>query len=400
MESNLERGLSGVGLKGNFKTMHLLTKLLAVLVLLSALLTARLDAYAQDKKDQAFWDEFDQARLYIAKHNAGRSIKILENLYAKDTLNPNIGYLLGVSLIVVGKEAKRAVRLLEMADNNFGQLWDNPGVGPPEHLFYYMILAYCRSGDCYNAKRSLVRLEEVFVSNKKILNEDEYYLMDGRKWTTLCKEPTLSLLEVPERLVKTNLRIKTQPHKFTTYSTLYGVQVAALLEPQMTRKFDGLKNVEVYVDIHGVYRYVIGNFVFKSQALKMLEVVRSAGYVDAFVVNVTDEERYPMEVVALDQKSPKSQIRGAVEYKIQLAAFKESMPDEPARFYLMVDSISEINLQDLTILTVGSYKSFGSAIERRTELRQIGFKDAFIVAFNQGRKVSIEDARRFLGKPE
>jgi hypothetical protein len=69
------------------------------------------NTYAQDKKDQAFWDEFDQARLNIAKHNAGRSIKILEKLYAKDTLNPNIGYLLGVSLIVVGKDAKRAVRL-------------------------------------------------------------------------------------------------------------------------------------------------------------------------------------------------------------------------------------------------------------------------------------------------
>jgi hypothetical protein len=320
-----------------------------LLVICSMLIVSYSNTYAQDKKDQAFWDEFDQARLNIAKHNAGRSIKILEKLYAKDTLNPNIGYLLGVSLIVVGKDAKRAVRLFEMADNNFGQLWDNPGVGPPEHLFYYMILAYCRSGDCDNAKKSLIRLEEVFASNEEFLKEDEYYLMDGRKWANLCKEPTLSLLEVPERLVKPNLRIKTQPHKFTTYSTLYGVQVAALLEPQMTRKFDGLKNVEVYVDMHGVYRYVIGNFVFKSQAKKMLDVVRNTGYVDAFVVNITDEERYPMEVIALDQKSPKSQIRGEVEYKIQLAAFKESMPDESARFYLMVDSISEINLEDLTL---------------------------------------------------
>ena len=168
----------------------------------------------------------------------------------------------------------------------------------------------------------------------------------------------------------------------------------------MTRKFDGLKNVEVYVDMHGVYRYVIGNFVFKSQAQKMLDVVRNTGYIDAFVVNITDEERYPMEVIALDQRSPKSQIRGEVEYKIQLAAFKESMPDESARFYLMVDSISEVSLDDLTLLTVGNFKGYGNALERRTELRQMGFKDAFIVAFNQGRKVSVEDARRFLGKPE
>ncbi len=353
-------------------------------------------ATAQDANDQAFWDEFDEARLYIAKHNAGRSINILEKLYAKDTLNPNVGYLLGVSLIIVGKDASRAVKLLEMADAHFGQLWDNPGVGPPEHLFYYMILAYCRSGDCDLAKANLARLEEVFATNEDFLKNDEYYLIDGRKWANLCKEPTLKLLEVPERLVKPDLRIKTQPHKYSTYSTLYGVQVAALLEPQMTRKFDGLKNVEVYVDMHGVYRYVIGNFVFRSQAQKMLDVVKNAGYVDAFIVNITDEERYPLEVIALDQKSPKAQIRGEVDYKIQLAAFKESMPEESARFYLMIDSIIELNLEDLTLLTVGNYKSYGKALERRDELRRMGFADAFIVAFNQGRKVSIEDARHYL----
>ena len=359
-------------------------------------LGSALPCAAQDAKDQAFWDAFDQARLSIAKHNAGNSVAILEELYEKDTLNPNVGYLLGVSLIVVGKDAPRAARLFEMADAHFAELWDNPGVGPPEHLFYYMILAYCRSGQCDKAKENLLRLEEVFANNQEFLKEDEYYLIDGRKWANLCKEPTMHLLEVPERLVKPDLRIKTQPHKFSTYSTLYGVQVAALLEPQMTRKFDGLKNVEVYVDMHGVYRYVIGNFVFKSQAEKMLEVVNNTGYVDAFIVNITDEDRYPMEVIAMDQKSPKAQIRGEVEYKIQLAAFKESMPDESARFYLMVDSISEINLENLTLLTVGNYKSYGNAIERRTELRQMGFTDAFIVAFNEGKKVSIEDARQYL----
>ena len=375
-------------------------KLSLVFLLIGSLLLSFVEANAQDKKDQAYWDEFDEARLYIAKHNAGNSIKILEGLYAKDTLNPNVSYLLGVSLIVVGKDAKRAVELFEMADRNFAQLWDNPGVGPPEHLFYYMILAYCRSGDCINAKASLARLEDVFARDEEFLTEDEYYLIDGRKWANLCKEPTLKLLEVPERLVKPNLRIKTQPHKFTTYSTLYGVQVAALLEPQMTRKFDGLKNVEVYVDMHGVYRYVIGNFVFESQAKKMLDVVRNAGYIDAFVVNITDEERFPLEVVTLDQKSPKAQIRGEVKFTIKLAALMESMPDESARFYLMIDSISELSLEDLTLLTVGSYKSYGNALARRDELRRMGFKDAFIVAFNDGKKVSIEDARQYLRKPE
>ena len=52
--------------------------------------------------------------------------------------------------------------------------------------------------------------------------------------------------------------------------------------------------------MYGVYRYVIGNFNFRSQAEKMLDVVKGVGYADAFIVNITDEERYPLEVVALD----------------------------------------------------------------------------------------------------
>lgn len=357
-------------------------------------------ALAQEQKDQAFWDKFDQARLYIAKHNAGKSVKILEELYQVDTLDPNVAYLLGVALIITGKESQRAAGLFELSDKEFGALWDNPGVGPPEHLYYYMILAYCRTQQCDKALYNLERLEEAFKSNPDFLQNDEYYLIDGRKWANLCKEPTVKLLEVPERLVKPDLLVKTQPHKFTTYATLYGVQVAALLEPQMTRKFDGLKNVEVFVDMNGVYRYVIGNFVFKSQAEKMLDLVKSVGYVDAFVVNITDQDRYPLEVVALDQKSPQSQIRGQVDYRIQLAAFKETIPDESARFYLMIDSITELNLEDVTLLTVGNYKSYGDAIERREELRRMGFTDAFVVAFNEGRKVPLEDARRYLRRVE
>jgi len=360
------------------------------------LIASSFSSLAQDKADQEFWDKYDQARLYIAKHNAGRSIGILEELYLLDSLNPNVNYLLGVALIIVSEDAERAVHLFELADKQFAELWDNPGVGPPEHLAYYLILGYCRTGQCEKAKQSLARLEETFAGNEEFLKEDEYYLIDGRKWASLCREPTVKLLEVPERLVKHDLRIKTQPHKYSTNSTLYGVQVAALLEPQMTRKFDGLKNVEVYVDMHGVYRYVIGNFVFRSQAEKMLETVKSVGYADAFIVNITDEERYPLEVVALDQKSPKAQIRGEVDFCIQLAAFRESLPEETARYYLMVDSIQEKSIEDLTLLTVGKYKSYGDAIERRDELRRMKFTDAFIVAFNEGKKVPIEDALHYL----
>jgi hypothetical protein len=132
----------------------------------------------------------------------------------------------------------------------------------------------------------------------------------------------------------------------------------------------------------------------------MLDLVKSVGYADAFIVNTTTDERYPLKVVALHQRSPIAQIRGNVDYRIQLAAFKQSLPDESAQYHLMIDSISEVSVDNLSLLTVGRFMSYGDAVVRRDEQRLMGFIDVFIVVINKGRKVSIEDARQYLQRVE
>ena len=80
-------------------------------------------------------------------------------------------------------------------------------------------------------------------------------------------EPTLKAKPVfKDRLVRVDYKkeIGTREIDYSTFRSLYGVQVGAFLSPKFTREFEGLKNVEVYIDQNGVFRYVIGRFSFKS----------------------------------------------------------------------------------------------------------------------------------------
>lgn len=358
-------------------------------MLVTALLFTQF-AFAQER-DNSYWQRYDQARILLASDQPIKAIPIFGTLCEEDSTDANSAFLLGVAYIEANIETEKATLLLEQAQNSVDRLIENSGIGPPEYVYYYLIIAYTRAGRCMRALKAF----DTFVDHADHV-DDKQYLKEARKWSMMCGDPATEAIPIKRRLKRVERKVVTEPHDYTTPSTLYGVQVGALVDPQLTRKFDGLKNVEVFTDMTGTFRYVIGNFIYRSQAERMLEKIRSAGYPDAFIVDITDPDRFPLEVLSVDGVGVNETISGKVEYRIQLAAFAEPFEDKVAEFYLMIDSISEINLNELTLLTVGSYKSYGKALETRNEIRQKGFNEAFIVAFNRGRKIPVDDARRFL----
>ena len=176
---------------------------------------------------------------------------------------------------------------------------------------------------------------------------------------------------------------------------MYGVQVAAFIEPKFTRDFPNLKNVDVYIDQNGVFRYVIGRFSYKTQAEKLLEYVKAANYSDAFIVDINGD-KYSEEVVTIGDESINRRITGKVDFRVQIGAFKEQIPEHLARQYLIIDKIKETKVNDFTVLSIGSFRSYGDAAEYRDKIQIIGVEDAFIVAFNYDRKIPIDEAEQFL----
>ncbi|HAQ70768.1 MAG TPA: hypothetical protein DCR48_07320, partial [Flavobacteriales bacterium] len=289
---------------------------------------------------------------------------------------------------------------------------------------------------------SLNKFYQVYTYN------DEYYLVDGQKWVRECnldrkeeeerpdeaiasvesaatendeasdetieQTPALSKeqeasLEIAQEIkternepqIKERLipfddwdELRTREVNYTTMTSLYGIQVAALIDLKPTRDFENLKNVEVYVDENGIFRYVIGRFPYKKQAESLLAKIRERGYEDAFIVDV-NRPNYEQEVLGVGAENINWHIQGSVDFRVQVGAFRTIVSSSVAEKYLEVDGIKENQQNDLVILTVGNFAQYDQAAAYREELKSIGIEDAFVVSFNLGNKIPLKEAKEF-----
>lgn len=366
------------------------------------LLSGMVGAVAQDTA-------LDSAKVLVASNRTRDAIPVLERLMAADPTKAAHNYFLGLCLVREGIRIPEATAYLEKAAGLYAAMDFNPGMGEPELVHYYLAMAHARQQDCERAMMHYRELVEVYSGN------DPFYPNEAMKWVVLCNEPQRMAQETvgtaaspgPRPLMRDRLvavtapsskkdTVVTRPMQFTTGSVLYGVQVGALLRPTYTVHFPGLRNVGVYVDENGIYRYVIGNLTYRSQAEKLLGEVRAAGYPDAFIVDINDPQRYRDEVVLLNEVGIQRQLTGEVEFRVQIGAFSEVLPERLAQLYLQVEGLKELRAGDLTVLMAGSFKTYWEAQTERDRLVESGFPDAFITALNQGQRVPVDIAVRHL----
>ncbi len=407
---------------------------------LSLVLLIGSSAIAQDQDNN-----FNKAKLHLANHKLNQAIPILEKLWAKDPANANLNYLLGLCYVKEDMQIPKSVELLETASSIYTSEYESGSKTErraPEYVYYYMTIAYSKNGQCEEALRSLNKFYQVYTYN------DEYYLVDGQKWVRECNldrkeeeekpeeaiasaestakenaegatetiEKTAALSKEQEASLEIAQEIKTERNEpqikerlipfddwdelrtreviYTTMTSLYGIQVAALIDLKPTRDFENLKNVEVYVDENGIFRYVIGRFPYKKQAESLLAKIRERGYEDAFIVDV-NRPNYEQEVLGVGAENINWHIQGSVDFRVQVGAFRTIVSSSVAEKYLEVDGIKENQQNDLVILTVGNFAQYDQAAAYREELKSIGIEDAFVVSFNLGNKIPLKEAKEF-----
>ena len=412
------------------------------LIFLSFFLVFSLNTIAQEDNN------FNEAKLHLANHKLSQAIPILERLWAKDPANANLNYLLGLCYVKEDLQIPKSVELLETASSIYTTEYESGSKTErraPEYVYYYMTIAYSKNGQCEEALRSLNKFYQVYTYN------DEYYLVDGQKWVRECnlerkeeeekpedeladetstdasgpenevlapspalsKEQEASLEiaaeiktertepQIKERLIPFDDwdELRTREVNFTTMTSQYGIQIAALIDLKPTRDFENVKNVEVYVDENGIFRYVIGRFPYKKQAESLLAKIRERGYADAFIVDV-NRPKYEQEVLGVGAENINWHIQGSVDFRVQVGAFRTIVSSSVADKYLEVDGIKENQQNDLVVLTVGNFAQYDQAAAYREELKSIGIEDAFVVAFNLGNKIPLKEAKEFATKNE
>ncbi len=368
---------------------YLTTLLLSFFLLLSSALMAQYRSIPKEKYLNAILD--------LSNNRVKEAAKVFDEFYRRDSTNMNIAYLLGQSLVRLDSNLPYAIYLLEKASKKYSPDYKvlDPNEGHvSEYVFYYLIMAYSLHGDCDKTLQTLNKFYEIYSF------QNEYYLVEGQRYHRECKQREKPEVEnLPKRLSaeeKASI-VGTKQVEYTNKQSTWGVQVGATLEPKFTWEFKGLKNVEVYVDKNGVYRYIIGRFVFKQQAEKLLEKVMEAGYRDAYVVNVKDKMRFSQQVITINNKPITGHLVGEVVYRVQVGAFLgDTIPDDLVDLFLILDDIEQINDGQWTYLTVGKFITLSEANFLKEIVQDMGVTDAFIAAFNYNRKVDIRQAEYYL----
>lgn len=368
------------------------------IILLIVLVVVLVDFQTAQSQSRNKKELFDQAILDLGQNKVKEASIHFEKLYESDSTNMNFAYLLGQSYARLDTNLGYTIYLLEKAEKKYSPNYvtrDFSERRVSEYVYFYLLMAYSLNGDCSKTISTLNKFYSVYSFS------NEYYLVEGQRYHRECAKRVSEsedsdeiAQEEPEKIEHW---VSTKEVSYTNKQPLYGVQIGATLEPKYTWEFKGVKNVEVYIDANGIYRYIIGKFLSPIATQKLLEVIKVAGYPDAFMVNVKDKTKFSEKVVNMDNKPITDELVGEVVFRVQVGAFKsDTIPEDLAYLFMELDSITEINDGDWTYLLVGKFTEISEARFYLELIKDLGVKDAFVTAFNYSRKVNIRQAEAYI----
>lgn len=375
---------------------------------------------------------FDLARQQLAKREIEEALLSLRKIYVNDRENANINFLMGAAYTELTASSDRALFHLKKAVKDVSENYkvgDFSEKSAPVHTYYYMIIALSARDDCSMAAAAYEKLkgytsmiDMYFIDEAgRHMQKCPYDKMDKNfdKWLNSNKKPegylpdslpidTIEIVQVVEKpkpvdtllsnldsTRKKELGIVTKELEYSTSAPLYGVQIGSNTRPSPISSYSKLKNVDVFVDKDGMIRYVVGHFSYKKQAESLLAKLKEEGYHDAFVVNVNNERKYSNELISFGNVNLKAGIKGDVEYYVQLGAFRDTVPDYLMKMYLTVDNLKELKYREMTLMSVGPFSTYKESNTKKEELQSMqveGIQEAFIVAFNRGKKIDLKEA--------
>lgn len=213
-----------------------------------------------------------------------------------------------------------------------------------------------------------------------------------------------------KELTDFNLSLSSIP-TIKTDQIVFRVQLGAYRNKISESVFKGV-NTLAFPTQGGITKYVTGSFVTYKQAFLHKNKMRTIGFDDAFVVAYKDGKRIKVtdlvneeEFVEVKQavlpavkEVQKSQVKtkevastiqqkpsNGVSYRVQIGAFKDnSMQDKLSQF---TDVEMEVYGEYKRFIS-GNFDNFLDADKHKKYIQSKGFPNAFIVAYNNGERVT------------
>jgi len=105
-----------------------------------------------------------------------------------------------------------------------------------------------------------------------------------------------------------------------------------------------------------------------------------------------------------DQKAVVNEVPAtAVVYKIQVAAFKTKLPETTAKAIKKLGVLRKVESykdeKGITVYTTGNLKTYQEAVTLQSQVKLEGIKNATIAAYNNGKRITPEEARKLNNEP-
>ena len=210
---------------------------------------------------------------------------------------------------------------------------------------------------------------------------------------------------------------------------IFKVQIGAFRKPIPQNLFQGMSPITGETNPKGFIRYTVGLFEKYTTAEKIKNKIVELGYKDAFVVAFLNGKRIPIneayamaggipatviqkntdiENSAQNTSTPasenvkeqagiaKAQNVSAIQglfYTVQVGVF--SQPVLADRLYNMKPLYNETAPNGNLRYYTGIYKSVSRAAEATEMINDVGIKDAFVTAYYNGKRISIQEAKKY-----
>ena len=230
--------------------------------------------------------------------------------------------------------------------------------------------------------------------------------------------------ELPERLDKTYF-VKLNVNAYDDSNPIpvdrpmpngivYTVQVGAFRNPIPNNTFRQFSPVRGERLNNGLTRYTVGFFNEKVEANKARDVIRAAGFPDAFVVIYKDGKKVadPFTLANKNKLPPNKKQQPDAEIKNNQdnsnGAVSRITPDDEGFYTIQIGVFgrpaneNELKVEDVLLhysestnlykYSAGKYVTKAEALANLSDVRAKGYPDAFITAYYKGQKISIAKA--------
>ena len=113
------------------------------------------------------------------------------------------------------------------------------------------------------------------------------------------------------------------------------------------------------------------------------------------------EEPYLLDEPYLPDKKPEEEPNEII-YRIQIGAYSRSLPAYVDRMYKKLSLIRDIEHytddRGVTVYTTGNLTNFEDAVRLQSQVRQEGVKDAFVVAYKNGKRITLKEAKELTNR--